>query len=137
MFTLDLIKMQRPTPNGTRVGTEKNDAEIIELLEEYMKIYYLDNEKKKLAFASSMIPRLGYDTPLRHLYENYDILSEIISYQEPSNPRVKLRMVDEYHKDKLTKSKQRLAIMKGMHDSNSMFRYSEEPDILRNVFRKL
>jgi len=134
---LDLVKMQRPAVRTVFRDSEKNDAEIIELLEEYMKIYYLDNEKKKLAFASSMIPRLGYDTPLRHLYENYDILSEIISYQEPSNPRVKLRMVDEYHKDKLTKSKQRLAIMKGMYDSNSMFGYSEEPNILRNVSRKL
>ena len=135
---LDLVKMQRPNPGGRPVGTEKNDAEIIELLEDYMKIYYLQNPKQKLAFTSSMIPRLGYDTPLQHL-DDYDILSKIMSYQIPHIPSVKLRMLDEDRKDPLIKSKQRSAIMRGMESMTGPFRRGVryEPSIMEGISKHL
>jgi hypothetical protein len=46
-------------------------------------------------------------------------------------------MNDQHRMDKLTKSKQRLATMKGFSDRNSMFRYLDEPEIIKNVSRYL
>ena len=104
--------------------------------------YYLNKNtaKQSLALANSRIPRLSDNTPLKYLdnyafdklleYFNYPYTQDVSYYQ---NPKYIKRMNDQHRMDKLTKSKQRLATMKGFSDRNSMFGYLDEPEIIENV----
>ena len=108
--------------------------------------YYLNKNtaKQGLALANSRIPRLSNNTPLKYLdndafdklleYFNYPYSQDVSYYQ---NPKYIKRMNNQHRMDKLTKSKQRLATMKGFSDRNSMFRYLDEPELMENVSRYL
>ena len=99
---------------------------------------------KNLAFLSGMYqPRLGYDSPLRYL--NLHTKNHLNNYLESGlpyaleefDPTLVKKIVNERRIDPLTKSKQRLATMKGFTDHNSMFGYLDESDIVRNISRHL
>ena len=99
---------------------------------------------KNLAFLSGLYqPRLGYDSPLRYLNlhtKNYlnDYLESRLPYvMEEFDPTLIKKIVNERRMDPLTKSKQRLATMRGFTDHNSMFGYLDEPEIIENVSRYL
>ena len=104
--------------------------------------YYLNKNtaKQSLALANSRIPRLSDNTPLKYLnndafdklleYFNYPY-SQDVSYYE--NPEYIKRMNDQHRMDKLTKSKQRLATMRGIRDRNSVLQYLREPELMENV----
>ena len=104
--------------------------------------YYLNKNtaKQSLALANSRIARLSDNTPLKYLdndafdkileYFNYPY-SQDVSYYE--NPKYIKRMNDQHRMDKLTKSKQRLATKRGIHDRNSVLQYLREPELIENV----
>jgi len=98
---------------------------------------------KNLAFLSGMYqPRLGYDSPLRYLnlhtknYLNNYLESRLPYVMEEFDPTLIKKIVNERRMDPLTKSKQRLATMRGFSDYNSMFGYLDE-NIARNISRHL
>jgi len=93
--------------------------------------------QQNLAFASSLNPRLGYDTPINYLdYESIiDILSNPI---RTYNPSLNLLIKDELRRDKLTKSKQKSAIMRGIETNTGPFRgIRYEPNIMEGINRHL
>ena len=113
------------------LALEEGYTEIARLIQEYMD---LQRARQNLAFASSMIPQSN-DTPLRHL--DYHTLGEIMSRSRPYDPSIQIRMLEENRNDNLTKSKQRLATMKGIHDSDSVLQYLREPQLMENIDKHL
>jgi ankyrin repeat protein len=62
-----------------------------------------------------------------------DTASRIFGNERSYNPGVSGRTKDEYSRDPLTKSKQRLATMRGIRDNHSVLQYLREPELMRNV----
>lgn len=112
------------------------------------KIYYfLENQKKlqqklqeaeqKLAFMSSLNPRLGVNAFNK---TNYDIYEDIASRPIKYNHSVYNRVRDEKRRNPLTKSKQYSAFMRGIQTNTGPFsaksvRY--EPNIMEGIFGHL
>ena len=113
------------------LALDNGHIEKARLIREYMD---LQRSQQNLAFATSMMPQSN-NTPLRYL--DHDTLGEIMSRSRPYDPSVKIRMLEEYDKDPLTKSKQRLATMKGIRDNDSMLQYLREPKLMENVNKYL
>ena len=115
---------------------ERGYTEIVELIESHMK---RQSAEQKLAFASSLNPRLGYDTPLKHL--ELGLLESITDKLPHSYDHIiHQRMMDESRIDKLTKARQHSAIMRGMETTTGPFsargvRY--EPSIMEGISRHL
>ena len=110
---LDLVRMHRPLSNGTPVGVEDNDAEIIELLKEYMKLW----SDQKLSYMSALNPRLGRDSPFNYL--DHDTMLNLEKYLD-YNPDITTKYGKEKRRNKYTKSRQRLSLMKGLEDRDSL-----------------
>ena len=66
----------------------------------------------------------------------YNIISKYTRSHRPV-PSVHTRMQDERRRDPLTKSRQRLATMRGLSDRDSVFRYLRESELMENVSRHL
>ena len=118
------------------VASRNGHTEIVQLL--------LDNgagdlqkAQQNLAFASSFNPRLGYDTPINAL--DYDSMAHMLGNLTRSyNPSLYMRMKDEVRRDKLTKSKQKSAIMRGIETTTGPFRgIRYEPNIMEGISRHL
>jgi len=62
-----------------------------------------------------------------------DTASRIFDNERSYNPGVSRRSKDEYRRDPLIKSKQRLRTMRGIHDNESVLQYLSDPEIMRNV----
>jgi len=108
--------------------------EIVDFIIEHTNLL---KAQQNLAFASSLNPRLGYDTPINYLdYESIiDILSNPI---RTYNPSLNLLIKDELRRDKLTKSKQKSAIMRGIETTTGPFRgIRYEPNIMEGISRHL
>ena len=107
--------------------------DIAELIHDHIK---LQRVQQNLTFASSLNPRLGYDTPLNDL--DHDTMKKVLEYDRRYDPEINIRMLDESRKDKLTKSLQRLASMRSMHSGEGPFRSIRyEPNIMRGVSEHL
>jgi hypothetical protein len=110
--------------------------EEVQLIKNHMD---LQRAQQNLAFASSLNPRLGYDTPINDL--DYDSMIDMLGNPIRSyNHSLNLRMRDEKRRDKLTKSRQRSAFMRGMETTTGPFsargvRY--EPNIMEGISRHL
>jgi hypothetical protein len=120
----------------TENAIENGNPEIVDFIMEYMD---LQRVQQNLAFATSFNPRLGYDTPINDL--EYDAMTYMLSNPIRSyNPSLNTRMRDEVRRDKLTKARQRSAIMRGMETNTGPFsargvRY--EPNIMKGISRHL
>ena len=116
---------------------ESGYTEIVELIESHMK---RQSAELKLAFASSLNPRLGYDTPLKHLLE-LGLLESITDKLPHSYDHIiHQRMMDESRIDKLTKARQHSAIMRGMETTTGPFSargVKYEPSIMEGIGRHL
>jgi ankyrin repeat protein len=84
----------------------------------------LQRARQNLAFMKSFLDRDDLDI---------DTASRIFGNERSYNPGVDIRTKDEYRKDPLTKSKQRLATMRGIRDNHSVLQYLREPELMRNV----
>ena len=84
----------------------------------------MQRPQQNLAFMKYFLDRDDLDI---------DTASKIFSNERSYNPSVHTRMIDEHKKDPLTKSKQRLATMKGIRDHNSVLQYLREPELMENV----
>jgi len=107
--------------------------DIAELIHDHIK---LQRVQQNLAFASSLNPRLGYDTLLNDL--DHDTMKKVLEYDRRYDPEINIRMLDESRRDKLTKSLQRLASMRSMHSREGPFgsiRY--DPSIMEDISRHL
>ena len=111
--------------------SEGND-EIVSLIENHI---LRQTAKQNLALSKSMNRRLGYDTPLQYL--DNDTMTRIMGHTRRYIPKVSMRMIDEYHSDKLTKAKQRLSTMRGMRDSRSVFSHLREPKLIKDILENL
>ena len=124
----------KPVIEIIRENSINRVPEIVDFIIEYTNLL---KAQQNLAFASSLNPRLGYDTPINYLdYESIiDILSNPI---RTYNPSLNLRIKDELRRDKLTKSKQKSAIMRGMETTTGPFRgIRYEPNIMEGISRHL
>ena len=116
-----------------------HNRRIKDKLLKYMKYYYnLHSGKQKLALANSRIPRLSYNTPLKYLDNDvFNKLLEEYSKYKLLDPNTNFifsnKLSDQHRMDKLTKSKQRLATIKGIRDRNSVLQYLREPELIENV----
>ena len=106
------------------IALDNGNREIARLIQYYIDLQRMQRPQQNLAFMKYFLDRddLDIDTASK-------IFSNVYSY----NPSVNMRMINEYKKDPLTKSKQRLAIMKGIHDRNSVLQYLREPELMENV----
>jgi len=111
--------------------SDGND-EIVSLIENHI---LRQTAKQNLALSKSMNPRLRYDTPLQYL--DNDTMTRIMGHTRRYIPKVSMRMIDEYHSDKLTKAKQRLSTMRGMRDSRSVFSHLREPKLIKDILENL
>jgi len=113
------------------LALDNEHTEIARLIQEHID---LQRSQQNLAFATSMIPQSN-DIPLRYL--DYHTLGEIMRRSRPYDPSIQIRMLEENRNDNLTKSKQRLATMKGIHDNDSILQYLREPELMENVNKYL
>ncbi len=116
---------------------ENNHILIDKLYKDMENFYYLNTAKQKLALANSRIPRLSDNTPLKYL--DNDVFNKLLEeyhkndYLYTYDPSYNRRIFNENRMDKLTKSKQRLATIKGIRDRNSVLQYLREPELIENV----
>ena len=100
--------------------------DIAELIQDHID---LQRVQQNLAFAKYF---MDYDDL------NDDIASEIFGIERDYDPDINIRMLGEARRDRLTKSRQRLASMRSMHSREGPFgsiRY--DPSIMENVSRYL
>ena len=81
---------------------------------------------------SSLNTRLGVDSPLKFLREK-----QLLNFSRSYDPSLHIRMLDEGRRDKLTKSRQRLATMIGIRDIGSVLSHLRESQLMENVSRHL
>jgi hypothetical protein len=88
--------------------------------------YHIDLQRARqnLAFMKYFFDRDDLDI---------DTASRIFGNVQSYNPEVNIRMIDERRRDPLTKSKQRLATMRGIRDNHSVLQYLREPLLMENV----
>ena len=117
--------------NAERLGHDH----IATLIEEHIG---LQKARQDLALISHLNTRLGIDSPLNYLHES-DIIKEITGKPRRYDPSINIRMMDERrrHRDKLTKSLQRLASMRGLSHRDSVFKYLKEPQLMENILEHL
>ena len=110
------------------IALNEGYTEIARLIKHHMDLQRMQRPLQNLAFMKYFLDRddLDIDTASK-------IFSNVYSY----NPSVHTRMIDEHKKDPLTKSKQRLATMKGIRDRNSVLQYLREPELMENVNKYL
>ena len=63
------------------------------------------------------------------------LTQELMQAREQQHPD--LQVLEEIYKDPLTKSKQRLATMRGIRDRDSVLQYLREPELMENVNKYL
>jgi hypothetical protein len=98
----------------------------------------LQKARQDLALATIFNSRLGYDTPLNYLdYDAMTNMTNMISKPRRYDPSINIRMMDEQRRDKLTKSLQRLASMRGLSHRDSVFKYLREPQLMENISEHL
>ena len=96
----------------------------------------MQNREQRLATSMALNPRLGQDSIFNSIDESglFDrIASYVPEYNSRYAPDIGRRMIEEYNRDPLTKSKQHLATMKGIRDRNSVLQYLREPELMENV----
>ena len=101
-------------------------TEIVQFIQDHIA---LQRVQQNLAFA-------------KYLMDNYDLDQDVASrlFEIPRDydPKINIRMLDEARRDRLTKSRQRLASMRSMHSREGPFgsiRY--DPSIMENISRHL
>ena len=109
----------------TRYPIDK--TEIAELLKEYMKLW----SDQKLSYMSALNPRLGRDSPFNYLdYDMMQILEKYLNY----NPNISKKYGKEKQRNKYTKSRQRLSLLKGLEDRDSLFGHmTSEPGVFELI----
>jgi ankyrin repeat protein len=84
----------------------------------------LQMPQQNLAFMKYFLDRDDLDI---------DTASRIFGNERSYNSGVNIRMMDEHRRDPLTKSKQRLATIRGIRDNHSVLQYLREPELMRNI----
>jgi len=113
------------------IALKYNNIEMVKYINDILLI----KPKQNLAPTTSMIPRLGYDSTLGYIDEPsiFEIIASYIPEYSRYAPDISRRIRDEYRRDPLTKSKQRLATIKGTRDNHSVLQYLREPELMKNV----
>ena len=96
----------------------------------------MQNREQRLATSMALNPRLGQDSIFNSIDEGglFDrIASYVPEYNSKYAPDIGRRMIEEDNEDPLTKSKQRLATIKGIRDRNSVLKHLREPELMENV----
>ena len=88
---------------------------------------HLQRARQNLAFAKYF---MDYDF-------DQDVASRIFDIEHDYDPGINIRMLDEERRDRLTKSLQRLASVRGLHDRDSVFRHLKEPELMQDVSEHL
>ena len=109
------------------LAIEFDNSDIVKLIQDHIDLLRMQIPQQNLAFMKYFLDRDNLDI---------DTASKIFSNVYSYNPSVHTRIINE-HKDPLTKSKQRLATMKGIRDRNSVLQYLREPELMENVNKYL
>ena len=104
---------------------QSDNMEIARLIKNHIDLQMSQQmSQQNLAFMKYFLDRDDLDI---------DTASRIFGNEQSYNPEVNIRMMDERRRDPLTKSKQRLATMRGIRDNHSVLQYLREPELMRNV----
>ena len=101
-------------------------TEIVQLIQDHIA---LRRSQQNLAFMKYF---MDYDDL------DQDVASRLFEIPRDYDPKINIRMLDEARRDRLTKSRQRLASMRSMHSREGSFgtvRY--DPSIMENISRHL